>query len=353
MTLRESRRRRPVVAFAAAAIGLAVVPTMAGPSAEDTRRRAAPVVDEQGQGGQRERGPAPGDMNAEQTDRSVRTLAIGPTGWLELRNLAGDITVTASPGREARVEIIRRARGQTEATAKLGLERTRVVIDHKGDRAIVAVDPGAERRQPYFVRVMYVVSAPAGTRIVASSLSGNVHVTDIKGDITAHVTRGDVEIRGASLVSSIKTIDGDVTVTDLVSERGLAINVLSGDVRLERVRARRVEVDASSGDVDLSGLVAEAVQVTSLEGSIEYQGGLSAGGRYHFQTFSGNVTLALTGPTGMELQASTFRGNLRLDSSLNLKTPIASRGSVRGTVGDGAATVVITAFSGDVIVGRK
>jgi hypothetical protein len=308
---------------------------------------------DRGRGPEPGRGSGPGGVTAEQSDQSVRTLPLGPTGWLELRNLAGDITVTAGPGREARVEIVRRARARTDADAKLGLERTRVLVDQKGERAIVTVEPGAERRPPYFVRVTYTVSAPAGTRIVASSLSGNVTVTDIKGDITAHVTRGDVEIRRASLVSSVRTIEGNVTLIDLDSDRGVTVNALSGDVHLERVRARRIEVDVTSGDVDLRTVVSDTVQVSSLSGSIAYEGSLMSGGRYHFQTHSGSVRIVLTGSTGMDLQASTFRGNLRLDPSLDLKTPLATRGSVRGTVGDGAATVVAKTFSGDVALARK
>jgi DUF4097 and DUF4098 domain-containing protein YvlB len=292
-------------------------------------------------------------MTAEQTDTSVRMLAIGPTGWLELRNLAGDITVTAAPGREARVEIVRRSRGRTEADAKLGLERTRVIVDHKGERAMVTVERGADRRAPYFVRVTYAVTVPAGTHIVASTLSGNVTVSDVKGDITAHVTQGDVDIRRASQVSSVQTLSGDVTLVDLQSDHGVSVNALSGNVQLERVRARRVEVDVTSGGVELRTIASDTVQVKSLSGSIEYEGGLASGGRYEFQTHSGTVRVLLTGSTGMSLQASTFRGNLRLDPSLDLKTPLATRGSVRGTVGDGAATLIATTFSGDVVLARK
>jgi hypothetical protein len=348
-----------MVALAAAAIGFAVAPGMAALRADDALQpdTATAVLDEQGPP-PRGRGPEPGrggdqGMNAEQTDKSARVLALGPTGLLELRNVAGDITVTAAPGKDARVDIVRRSRGRTEADAKLGLERTRVLVDHKGDRAIVAVEPGVDRRPPYFVRVTYTVSAPAGTRIVASSLFGNVTVTDIKGDVTTHVTRGDVEIRRASLVSSVRTIDGDVTLSDIEGDRGITIGALRGDVQLERIKTRRIEVDVTSGDVELRSVVTDTVDVRSLSGSLEYEGSLVPGGRYQFQTHSGSVRIVVTGPTGMELQATTFRGNLRLDPSLNLKTPQASRGSVRGTVGDGGAVVGATTFSGDVSVSRK
>jgi len=151
----------------------------------------------------------------------------------------------------------------------------------------------------------------------------------------------------------VRTIDGNVTLADLDSDRGVTISALSGNVDLQRIRARRVDVDVTRGDVDLRTVVSDAVEVKSLSGSLEFEGSLVSGGRYHFQTHSGNVELRLTGSTGMDLQASTFRGNLRLDPSLNLKTPQAMRGSVRGTVGDGSAIVVATTFSGDVAIAKK
>ncbi len=339
-----------MVALAAATLSFTVAPARAGSPVDGPGGADRAVLDEQG------RQPDGGRGNqsaAEQTDKSVRTLPLGSAGLLELRNMAGDITVTGGPGKEARVEIIRRARGRTEADVTLGLERTRVVVDQQGDRALVAVEPGTDRRPPYFVSVAYVVTAPSGTRLVISSLSSNITVTDIKGEVIAHVTRGDVEVTRAGQVSSVRTIDGDVTLTDLDSDRGLSINALNGDVALERVRSRRVEVDVTSGDVRLRGVTTEAVQITSLQGSVEYTGGLTAGGRYQFQTHSGNIRILLTGPTGANLQAGTFQGNLRLDPSLNLKTAIARRGSVRGTVGDGGATLVAMTFSGNVELARK
>ena len=63
------------------------------------------------------------DYRAEQIDKQTKTLAIGATGSLELRNIVGDIMVKAGGSRDATVEIVRMSRGRTDADAKLGLER--------------------------------------------------------------------------------------------------------------------------------------------------------------------------------------------------------------------------------------
>src|SRR5215472_14996780 len=63
------------------------------------------------------------NFRAEQTDREVRTLTLGPNGSLDLKNVSGDVVVTAGSGRDTTVEIVRRSRGRTDADAKQGLDR--------------------------------------------------------------------------------------------------------------------------------------------------------------------------------------------------------------------------------------
>ena len=50
------------------------------------------------------------DFQAERTDRETRSLDLGAAGFLELKNIVGDITVTAGSGTTTSVEIVRSAR---------------------------------------------------------------------------------------------------------------------------------------------------------------------------------------------------------------------------------------------------
>jgi hypothetical protein len=100
---------------------------------------------------------------------------------LELRNVAGEITVTAGSGRDVVIEIVRRSRGRTEADAALGLDEVQVNVDHRGERASVeTVYPRG--RTSFHVSANYTVTAPAGTRIAARSISGNATVRGITID---------------------------------------------------------------------------------------------------------------------------------------------------------------------------
>ena len=290
------------------------------------------------------------NFRAELTDRQTRTLAIGAAGWLELKNLVGDITVSAGPGRDATVEIVRRSRGMTDADAKLGLERVQVEVDHKGgDRAIITARYPNEQRPRYGVTVSYNVTAPAGTRVAIASTSSDVIVRDIKGDVGVQVTSGDITVSGAGSISSLRAISGDVTLSDTTTDGGINVGTMSGDVLLQRVKARRVAADVTSGAVRLRESAVESVQLKSLSGDVEYSGSLTRGGRYELQTHSGTVLFNFSGGTGFELQANTFNGDISMPpSGVDFRNVTTARRSLRGTVGDGGAVVSLTTFSGDI-----
>jgi DUF4097 and DUF4098 domain-containing protein YvlB len=296
-------------------------------------------------------------FRAEQTDRRTETLKIGASGLLELANLSGDISVTAGTGSAVRLEIVREARGRTEADARRGLDEVRVNVEQKGERASVRPiypDSRQQGQRTYSVSVAYIVTAPPGTRLTIASTSGDVVVRDIKGDISATVTSGDITITGGGQVSSVRAISGDVTVRDSTSDSGISAGTMSGTVLFERVKARRIGVDVTGGDIILRNVAADSAQLKTLSGDVEFTGALTRGGRYELQSHSGDVLLGITGGAGFELQVQTFAGSISIPpNSLDFRNVSTARRSLRGTVGDGSAIVTITTFSGDVRIGKK
>ena len=303
-----------------------------------------------------------GDFRAEVSDRQTRVLTIGANGSLELRTLSGDITVTAGSGRDVSLEIIKTSRGRTDADAKTGLQDVQAVVDHQGERVTVSnVYPEGRRSSPYSVDVSYIVTTPAGTRISTSSVSGDVTLRNIKGDISAASTSGDVHITGAAQVSVAKSVSGNVTLLNLTSTASTSVGSVSGDILLDQVKAQRVSAESVSGNVVATSVTCEQATLKSVSGDIEYIGGIARGGRYEFQSHSGDVRVDTTGAAGFELQASTFSGELLVQPASLLRATSSSsdgrrRGpsqSLRGTAGDGSAVIVITTFSGDATIGRR
>jgi len=295
-----------------------------------------------------------GDYRVQQVDKQTKTLAIGPTGSLELRNIVGDIIVKSGGSREAVVEIVRTSRGRTDADAKLGLERVTVETSVQGTRgtvtAVSARNPD-ERRPPYAVSTAYTVTVPAGARVAAHSISGNVRLSGVKGEISADTISGDLDIQDAANVDSLKTMSGKVSVTGTQSDGTIDVGIVSGSVILTDVKARRVSVSAVSGPVVAKGVTAASASVTSLSGDIDYAGPVSASGRYEFQTHSGEIRLGLSG--GFTFEGRSFSGTVQGDQGLSLTRSAGGRSVARGTQGNGGAVVAATTFSGNVKVSGK
>jgi DUF4097 and DUF4098 domain-containing protein YvlB len=290
------------------------------------------------------------DFKAEQSDRKTHTVTLGASGALDLSNVVGDITVKAGSGREATVEVVRTSRGRTDADAKTGLEKVTVEMKTGPDRASFAAKYPDERRPPYSVSVAYNVTAPAGTRITAHSVSGDVTVTGLKGELTVSTVAGDVTATSVGQIGKINTVSGDLILTDVATDNSLEASVVAGDVTLKNVKARRVTASSVSGSITASGIQAASVNLHSMSGGIEFAGPVAASGRYEFQSHSGDVVLALAG--GYDVDVTTFSGKLAADPNLGLTTTTGMRQAVRGTVDKGGATVKVTTFSGDVRISR-
>jgi hypothetical protein len=297
------------------------------------------------------------DYKFEQTDKQTKTLAIGANGSLELRNIVGDITVKAGGGREASVEIVRVSRGKTEADAKLGLERVTAEVTSRGDRGSVVAEYPNERRPNYAVSVSMTVTAPAGTRLSAISITGNVTLTGIKGETSVSTTTGSVEIAQAADLTAAHTVTGKLVIRDSQGD-ALDIGTMNGPMQLNNIKTKRLEISAVTGNITAHEIQAGEVEASCMSCEIEYSGSVVSGGRYEFQAHSGTIRLGLTG--GFDFEGQTFSGLVEVDKALGLKPEAQTqpagmgmrRRSLKGTVGSGGAVVEATTFSGDVKVGR-
>lgn len=289
---------------------------------------------------------------AETSDRETRVIPLGAVGFLELKTVSGDITVIAGNGRDVHLEIVRRARARTSDDAQRALAAATVVVDHQGGRASVTTVYRGDRRMAGRVEVALIATVPAGTRLSATSLAGNLLVRNVKGEVEAALTSGSIQLVNAGHVSSARTISGDITLSDVTSRAGLKVATVSGSIIADRIEADHVELDAATGTIVARNVSANRVTSRTLSGAIEYEGRFVRGGRYEFQSHSGKVQVTGRG-SGFILQASSFSGTIQPSATLALKAVTASPQSLRATVGDGSATVAITTFSGHIAIARR
>ena len=287
----------------------------------------------------------------ERSDRSTRTIALGANGLLELRNVSGDITVNVGNGRDVVIETVKQSRANNDADAALGLQEVQVTIDHRGDRVVVDTTY-PRRRTPYQVTTTFNVTAPAGTRLTVNSLGATVRVTGIKGDVAIEVAGGNITVAG-SRVSRVKSMGGDITLTDVDADANLEVGTYGGDIVIDRAKMRRLNAETMGGNLTARDIAADEATLKTLAGDVEYVGALARNGRYEFRTHSGDVRLTVPANAGFEIEATTFSGTVQPSAGLSLQPSANNRRSLRGVVGDGSARIIASALSGDVIIIKK
>jgi DUF4097 and DUF4098 domain-containing protein YvlB len=302
----------------------------------------------------------------EQIEKVAQTFKVGDTGSLDLSHLAGDIRVTGGSGSEIKVEATKRVRHRDANEAKRLLQALRVDITNSNGR--VEVRTIYPRRGSYgsnniSASVDYVVSVPAGASVALKSISGDISVAGVKGEVRAETVSGDVNITATPNVSVAKTISGDVTARDIGTQTTLVLSTVSGTVLGTGLRVRALEAGSVSGDVRLVGSEVERLEARSVTGNIEFEAPLAKGGRYEFTSHSGDVRIVLSGNTGFDLDADTFSGSVRSDVPVTLRAigrnevaPRDRRGSnraIRGSYGDASAFLSVRSHSGSVVISKK
>jgi DUF4097 and DUF4098 domain-containing protein YvlB len=111
-----------------------------------------------------------------------------------------------------------------------------------------------------------------------------------------------------------------------IDVKTLKVDVGSGGLRLDRVKAPRVSVDAGSGTTQIELLA----PVEHLD--------VDAG--------SGGVDLRLPGSQGATVDIETGSGGI--DSDFAVQTTRVERHHLRGTIGDGRGSIKVEAGSGTV-----
>ena len=292
----------------------------------------------------------------ESIETVTRTFTVGPTGALDIFNLAGPIVVTGTDGDQIVVTAVKRVRGRAEH-AKAQLDAIAIDIQEMGGR--IEVRTVARRTKQLSTWVDYTVQVPFGTSVSARSLAGDLKVTKVKGEVQLESANGTVEAIGTPRLSRVKTLSGDILIADGGAVEGLSASTVSGRLVVKGVKTRALELATISGDLVLVDIACERAQVRTMSGSLEFAGPLVKSGRYEFTSHAGDVRLTLGAGQGFELAARTFSGQVHSDLPLAMTSTGPSRPpgaperrDVRGTFGDGSALVIVKTFSGSVAIAR-
>jgi hypothetical protein len=242
---------------------------------------------------------AAGPALAQQADRWSRTLAAG--SLVRLNNVTGDVVVTGASG--GAVEIVGRpSRGaaRDEFTLKVVETRDGIVAcvlrrDSEDECDERGLRSRGNRRRDWGDRgsMALEVRLPRGLNVAASSVSGDVTVSGTEGETKATTVSGDVRVeRVRAPMLKATSVSGDVTarIDALTGDGAIEVTSVSGDVELELPKAldADVELRTVSGDLDTDFPIALQGRVSTrrLEGRIG-----KGGRRLEVTTVSGDVRI--------------------------------------------------------------
>jgi DUF4097 and DUF4098 domain-containing protein YvlB len=340
---------------------------MTAPARAEQAAPAAPAV--QARVAQTPRpAPAPKPPRPPRADRSRarfeeldrQTLKVAGVTELDLSNISGDIVVSAGGGRDATIEVIKRGYGDSPEEARRQLTYVEARLDTApGGRADLRVHHTQGQRN-YRSSVEFRVSAPPQTRVRAKSISGNISIAKISGELSAESVSGDVILDATGRVSVAKSISGDVAVSGVTGDEPLVLSTVSGSIRLHGIKSRALDVNSVSGDVIARDVTCERAAVQTISGDVEYAGALTRGGRYELRAHSGSIRLVPAGDAGFTVDANSFSGSIRTDVPIKSEAAADAdrshrgprRTALRGTYGDGGARVELTTFSGNITIAR-
>ncbi len=260
------------------------------------------------------------------------TLALARDGTVDLSNVSGDITVTSHNRNEVRI----RARLREDGT---------LVLDAAGSRVALSVRSVRNR----VGEATYEVVVPSGARVIANSVSGDIVLRGPFGPTEARSVSGDIEVSNTERLN-VSSVSGDATVRNVTGN--LNAKSVSGDVNVTRVSGD-VTAATVSGDVVLEDVSSESVRGETVSGNVRYRGTISSRGRYEFKSHSGDLRLSVPANMGAVISAETFSGAVRSDFQLTLNPGQGhGRRRMEFTIGQGDARIILTTFSGNIVINR-
>lgn len=292
--------------------------------------------------------------SAQREERFSRTLDAGPGAALSIGNIAGDIQVEGGTGSSIVIDAVKSVEDEEDAEL---LKSVDIEVSQLGNRVRVSTEHtgrgGRHRGHDGNISVSYRVTVPKGTEVEIQSVSGNVVLTGVAGAANAQSVSGDVRVTDVAELVQAKSVSGNVEVLRARSGRHVEIESVSGEVLVEDIEADELTVSSVSGDVRLQGVSSQRASLESVSGELEYTGSIRAGGRYDFQSHSGDVVLTIGDQVGFELEASTFSGEIESDFTLKTTSRAQKGRRLSAVVGDGSAVIEASTFSGDVRLMRR
>ncbi len=259
------------------------------------------------------------------------TFAVPAGASLSVNNFGGSIVVHGWTQNRVKIHAEHGSRGAIEAS----LVGTTVTIKASGRHGAPSV-------------VDFEITVPQDMALTLSGTYTEITVDGVRGAISAETVDGSVDVRGGGGNIMLHSIQGSVTLADATGR--IEVNSVNESVELSNVSGQ-IKAETVNGDVSLNGIKSSSVEATTINGDVVYEGTVSDGGTYSFNSHNGDITVSI--PEGANVTLSVATANGDIDPSFPLPyTGPSGKHRYTFKLGTGSARMEAESFQGDIQLRR-
>jgi DUF4097 and DUF4098 domain-containing protein YvlB len=226
------------------------------------------------------------------------TMDADPDGHIEIFNTAGSVTVEGW------------SRASVEVTGTLGNEVEDFIFERDDDEILIKVKAKHGRSGHKGFVTHLVIRAPEDSSLEIATISADIDVKNVFGEMEAHAISGDVELETYAAEVEVESVSGDIDVQGDGKDTVTELMSVSGDVTAEKL-AGEATLESVSGDVVLASGSFNDVAIETVNGDIVFQASLQKGGEVNIETVNGTVDADFVGDVSAEFEVETFNGRIR------------------------------------------
>lgn len=274
---------------------------------------------------------------------SRQELTVERASHIVVRNEFGDIRIAGSD--RTTVEAVATDLNSSQAVP------VSIVEGSSGNKRVLTVSPVADGRVVK-QQINLELKVPRDVELERIYIrAGNISISDLDGGVSLRTDDGNISVRrvgspGGGLIDvatgsgniNLSNIKGDVRIVSISST--ITVECVKGDVAA-RVSSGQIAVSNTTGDVEAN--------VSS--GSASFTGPIHPERRYRLKTLSGNVSMDIPDSVGFTAVLSAYSGQIEKDFQFSNEPqtpPSRTTRRVVGKYGDGSGRIELDSFSGHV-----
>ncbi|ALO35894.1 hypothetical protein CMT41_15050 [Colwellia sp. MT41] len=201
----------------------------------------------------------------------------------------------------------------------------KLIFEQKGAQVIIEVEyPRMDNWRADGSKI--IVFMPKNIRMKSSSISSEIHVSNLHGGVEVNTVSGDILAKNLTQSVELNSISGNINSHNLAGKVSLA--AVSGDIQ-DNNSTGRLEIRSVSGEVVINSQAKE-VFFNNVSGNSELN--LAEVIELRIRTVSGDIQATLTLVEKALLKASTVSGDLTFTFQKGVDADFSLKSSVGGDI---------------------